>query len=633
MSTNRQRLSVTEFDFDEVKDNLKLFMRNQTEFKDYDFEGSGLSALLDVLAYNTHYLGFNANMLANEMFLDSSQLRSSVVSHAKTLGYTTRSATAAKAVVDVFLNTSNTSATMPAGTVFTSSVGDTSYQFVTIQSVTASLTGSSITFGNVDIYEGSFVSSRYTADTQNVEQRFIINDDRADTTTISIIVQNSATDTIQTTFTQATDIAALTSTSNVYFIQEVENGKYEVYFGDGVLGSAIEDGNIIIINYVVTNKAASNGADTFTSSSAIDTVNSVNVVTVSNAAGGSEPESIESIKYNAPLDYASQGRCVTTEDYKTYVKQLFANTQAVSVWGGEDGSFNPVTGVSDVPEYGKIFISVKSTTGLNLNEIQKAQLVTDLSPYTVASITPVVVDAETLSIILNVNFKFDSNKTISSKESLETLVQSTITNYNTDYLKVFNSIFRHSQFTSLIDDTDSSILSNITTVTLGSLYTPSTSGSFSFTVHFGNQLYNPHSGHNSTSGGIISSTGFHVQDNTNEMFFDDDGAGNLRIYYLVTGARTYYDSYAGTIDYSSGLLSANPVYITAVSNVDGAASSSIRLTAIPTSNDIVSKRNQIVEIDLVNTSVSGGQDTIAVNTAGGSTSYVTSTNYATPSSY
>ena len=633
MAANRQRLSVTEFDFDEVKDNLKLFMRNQTEFKDYDFEGSGLSSLLDVLAYNTHYLGFNANMLANEMFLDSSQLRSSVVSHAKTLGYTTRSATAAKAVVDVFLNTSNTSATMPAGTVFTSSVGDTSYQFVTIQSVTASLTGSSITFDNVDIYEGSFVSSRYTADTQNVEQRFIINDDRADTTTISITVQNSATDTIQTTFTQATDIAALTSTSNVYFIQEVENGKYEVYFGDGVLGSAIEDGNIIIINYVVTNKAASNGADTFTSSSAIDTVNSVNVVTVSNAAGGSEPESIESIKYNAPLDYASQGRCVTTEDYKTYVKQLFANTQAVSVWGGEDGSFNPVTGVSDVPEYGKIFISVKSTTGLNLNEIQKAQLVTDLSPYTVASITPVVVDAETLSIILNVNFKFDSNKTISSKESLETLVQSTITNYNTDYLKVFNSIFRHSQFTSLIDDTDSSILSNITTVTLGSLYTPSTSGSFSFTVHFGNQLYNPHSGHNSTSGGIISSTGFHVQDNTNEMFFDDDGAGNLRIYYLVTGARTYYDSYAGTIDYSSGLLSANPVYITAVSNVDGAASSSIRLTAIPTSNDIVGKRNQIVEIDLVNTSVSGGQDTIAVNTAGGSTSYVTSTNYATPSSY
>ena len=633
MAANRQRLSVTEFDFDEVKDNLKLFMRNQTEFKDYDFEGSGLSALLDVLAYNTHYLGFNANMLANEMFLDSSQLRSSVVSHAKTLGYTTRSATASNAVVDIFLNTTNASATMPAGTVFSASVGDESYQFVTISNVTSSNSGSNIVFDDIRIYEGSYVSSRYVADTQNVEQRFLINDDRADTTTLSVVVQNSATDTTQTTFTQATDISGLTSTSNVYFIQEVEDGQYEIYFGDGILGSAIEDGNIIIMQYVVTNKGAANGASTFTSSSAIDTVNSVNVVTVSISDGGSEPESIESIKYNAPLDYASQGRCVTTEDYKTYVKQLFANTQAVSVWGGEDGSFNPVTGVSDVAEYGKIFISIKSTTGLNLNEIQKAQLVTDLSPYTVASITPVVVDAENLNIILNVNFKFDSNKTTNSRESLETLVQSTITNYNTDYLKVFNSVFRHSQFTSLVDASDTSILSNITTVTLGSFYTPSTSGSFSFTVHFGNQLYNPHSGHNSTSGGIISSTGFYIQDNTNEMFFDDDGAGNLRIYYLVTGARTYYDSFAGTVDYTTGLVSVNPIYITSVSNVDDNASTAIRLTAIPASNDIVGKRNQIVEIDLVNTSVSGGQDTIAVNTAGGSTSYVTSTNYATPSSY
>ena len=633
MAATRKRLSVTEFDFDEVKDNLKIFMRNQSEFKDYDFEGSGLSALLDVLAYNTHYLGFNANMLANEMFLDSSQLRSSVVSHAKTLGYTTRSAISAKATVDVFLNTSNTSATMPAGTVFTSSVGDTSYQFVTIQNVTASLTGSSIAFGNVDIYEGSYVSTRYTADTQNVEQRFIINDDRADTTTLTIKVQNSATDTTSNIYTLATDIAGLTSTSNVYFIQEVEDGKYEVYFGDGILGTAVEDGNIIIINYVVTNKGAANSASVFVSSAAIDTVNSVNIRTVSPAAGGSEPETIESIKFNAPLDYASQGRCVTTEDYKTYVKQLFANTQAVSVWGGEDGSYDNVTGVSDVAEYGKIFISIKSTTGLNLNEVQKAQLVTDLSSYTVASITPVVVDAETLNIILNVNFKFDSNKTIRTKESLESLVQSTITNYNTDYLKVFNSVFRHSQFTSLVDASDTSILSNITTVTLGSFYTPSTSGSFSFTIHFGNQLYNPHSGHNSTSGGIISSTGFYIQDNTNEMFFDDDGVGNLRIYYLVTGSRTYYSSAAGTVDYVSGLVSVNPVYITSVSNVDDNASRAIRLTAIPASNDIVGKRNQIIQIDLVNTSFSGGQDTIAVNTAGGSTGYVTTTNYATPSSY
>ena len=633
MATTRKRLSVTEFDFDEVKNNLKVFMRNQSEFKDYDFEGSGLSALLDVLAYNTHYLGFNANMLANEMFLDSAQLRSSVVSHAKTLGYTTRSSTASKAVVDVFLNTTNASATMPAGTVFTSSVGNTSYQFVTTQSVTAFNSGSFVQFNNVTIAEGSFVATRYTVDTQNVEQRFVINDDRADTTTLTIKVQNSATDTGSATYTRATDIAGLTSTSNVYFLQEVEDGKFEVYFGDGILGNAVEDGNIIIMNYVVTNKGAANGASVFSSSAAIDTVNSVNVRTVSSSAGGSEPESIESVKYNAPLDYASQGRCVTTEDYKTYVRQLFANTQAVSVWGGENGSFNSVTGVSDIAEYGKVFISVKSTTGLNLNKIQKSQLVNDLSPYTVASITPVVVDPESLYIILNCNFKYDSNATTSSKESLETLVSNTISTYNTNYLKVFNSVFRHSQFTSLVDNTDNSILSNITTVSLGSFYTPNTSGSFSFTIQFGNPLFNPHSGHNAAGGGIIASTGFYIQDNTNEMFFDEDGSGNLRIYYLVSGVRTYHSEVAGTVNYATGLVSVNPVYITSVSNVDNNVSTAIRLTASPASTDIVGKRNQIIEIDIINTTITGGQDTIAVNSSGGSTDYITNSTYVTPSSY
>jgi len=633
MATTK-RLTVTELDFDDVKSNLKTFMRNQNEFKDYDFEGSGLSALLDVLAYNTHYLAFNANMLANEMFLDSSQLRSSVVSHAKTLGYTTRSARAAQAVINVYLNTTDTSATMTAGTVFTASIGDTSYQFVTIQDTISTNIGSVIPFNNLSVYEGSFVSTRYTTDTQNVEQRFLINDARADTTTLTVKVQNSSTDSITATYTLATDIAALTSTSNVYFLQEVEDGKFEIYFGDDILGNAVVDGNIIILNYVVTNKGVANSASTFTNSAAIAGISSVNVSTVSASAGGSEPETIQSIKYNAPLDYASQGRCVTAEDYKTYVKQLFPNTQAVSVWGGENGSYNSSTGVSDIAEYGKVFISVKSTTGLNLNEVQKAQLVTDLASYTVASITPVVVDPETLNLILNVNFKYDSSATTRANESLVSLVNSTVTNYNTNYLKVFNSVFRHSQFTGLVDATDSAILSNITTVSLSSSYTPNTLGSYSFTVNLGNPLYNPHSGHNAASGGVIASTGFYVSGNINEMFFDDDGVGNLRIYYLVSGVRTYYLELAGTVDYLTGLISTYPVYITEVSNVDGSASTAIRLTGTPNSTDIVGKRNQILEIDILNTTVTGNQDTIAVSSSGGgSATYNTSSSYVAPSSY
>ena len=638
MPTNPSRLRVTELDFDEIKDNLKTFLKGQTQFRDYDFEGSGMSVLLDVLAYNTHYLGFNANMLANEMFLDTAQNRSSVVSHAKTLGYSTKSARAAKATVHVYLNTSNTSSTIPAGTVFTTTVGgagtvtDASYQFVTVEDVTVTNIGNVVPFNNLLIYEGSYVSTRYTVDNQNVEQRFIINDIRVDTTTLTVKVQNSASDTTQTTFTLATDIAGLTSTSNVYFVQEVENGKFEIYFGDGILGNDVSDGNIVILNYVVTNKGEANGASVFTNSAAIDTITSVNVVTVSDAAGGSEPETIQSIKYNAPLDYASQGRCVTTEDYKTYVKQLFVNTQAVSVWGGENGSYSSVTGVSEVAEYGKVFISVKSTTGLNLNEIQKAQLVTDLSPYTVASITPVIVDPEILYLIPIINFKYDSNATTDSKETLQSLVTDTINSFNATNLKVFNTVFRHSSFTSEIDDTSDAILSNTTTVSLGLFHTPNTTGSFSFTLNFANLLYNPHSGHNAAAGGIVASTGFYISGNTNEMFFDDDGAGVLRIYYLVAGVRTYYDTTAGVVDYGAGTIVVDPIYITTVSNVDEATSRAIRITITPASYDIVGKRNQILEIDTLNVSITGAQDTVAVGSSGG-TGYVTNTNYITPSSY
>ena len=266
MAINTKRLNVTEFDFDEVKDNLKVFLSGQTQFTDYDFEGSGMNALLDVLAYNTHYLGFNANMLANEMFLDSASLRSSVVSHAKTLGYIPNSARAAVATVNISLNTTSvTSATMPAGTIFNSSVNGTDYQFVTADAVTASNTGSSIPFVLTKIYEGTFVTTRYTVDSTDADQRFLVPNRRADTSTLKVVVQNSSSDSTSTTFTQATDITQVTAESDVYFLQEVENGKFEVYFGDGVIGTALSDGNIVILTYVVSNTTDANGASIFKS--------------------------------------------------------------------------------------------------------------------------------------------------------------------------------------------------------------------------------------------------------------------------------------------------------------------------------------------------------------------------------
>jgi hypothetical protein len=635
MAINTKRLNVTEFDFDEVKDNLKVFLSGQTQFTDYDFEGSGMNALLDVLAYNTHYLGFNANMLANEMFLDSASLRSSVVSHAKTLGYIPNSARAAVATVNISLNTtSSTSATMAAGTVFNSTVNGTDYQFVTSDAVTAANTGSSIPFLLVNLYEGTFVTTRYVVDSTDADQRFLVPNRRADTSTLKVVVQNSSSDSTTTTFTQATDITQVTAASDVYFLQEVENGKFEVYFGDGVIGTALSDGNIIILTYVVSNTTAANGASIFKNSSTIGGISDVSVEVVDVANGGSEPETITSIKYNAPLDYASQGRCVTTEDYKVYAKKLYANTQSVQVFGGENGSYDSSLGVIGAADYGKVFISIVSTTGLNLTASEKATLVLNLKKYTVASITPVIINPETTFLILNVSFKYDSSKTTLALSELETEVVSAITSYNTNNLEQFEGVFRHSKVTRLIDDANIAILNNTTNVTLGKLLTPTTTGATTYYIYFNNALYNPHSGHNASAGGILASTGFFISgDTTNEHFLDDNGAGIIRLYYLEAGARVYVDSTAGTINYATGAVFLESLYITSVSDVDGAVSTQVRLTVIPNSKDIVPVRNQILELDLTNSTVIGQVDTVAVGDSGAAGTYTTSTSYSTPSGY
>jgi hypothetical protein len=635
MAINTKRLNVTEFDFDEVKNNLKVFLSGQTEFTDYDFEGSGMNALLDVLAYNTHYLGFNANMLANEMFLDSASLRSSVVSHAKTLGYIPNSARAAVATVNISLNTtSSTSATMSAGTIFNSTVNGTDYQFVTSDAITASNTGSSIPFLLTKIYEGTFVTTRYSVDSTDADQRFLVPNRRADTSTLKVVVQNSSSDSTTTTFTQATDITQVTSESDVYFLQEVENGKFEVYFGDGVIGTALSDGNIVILTYVVSNTTAANGASIFKNSSTIGGISDVSVEVVDVANGGSEPETITSIKYNAPLDYASQGRCVTTEDYKVYAKKLYANAQSVQVFGGENGSFDSSLGVVSAAEYGKVFISIVATTGLNLTATEKKQLVSDFGKYTIASITPVIVDPETTFLILNVSFKYNSNKTSLALSQIESQIVAAITSYNTNNLGEFEQLFRHSQVTRLIDDAQDSILSNTTNVTLGKFFTPTTTEVTSYYIYFNNALYNPHSGHNAASGGILSSTGFFISgDTTNEHFFDDNGEGIVRLYYLQVGKRVYVDSTAGTIDYATGTIFIESIFITTISDVDGVTSTQVRLTVIPNSKDIAPVRNQILELDLTNTTVTGQVDTVAVGDSGAAGNYTTSTSYSTPSGY
>ena len=646
MAINDRRINISQLDFDDIKESLKVFLRGQTEFKDYDFEGSGMSILLDTLAYNTHYLSFNANMLANEMFLDSASLRSSIVSHEKTLGYEVTSARSPVATINIALSTDSATKTMPAGTAFSTTVDDTSYQFVTIADITSSNNGGSVPFDSVKIYEGTYITTKYLVDTSDVEQRFLLADNRADTSTLTVKVQNSASDSTTTTYTKATDITQLSSTSTVYYLQEVDGGRFEVYFGDGVVSKSLVDGNIVIMDYVVTNKTASNGASSFSAPSTIDGVSDITITTVASASGGAEPESLNSIKLQAPLDFSSQGRAVTADDYAVYARKLFPNTQAVSVFGGEDGSFDPSLGVSSTPEYGKVFISIKSTTGLNLSDAQKSQLVSDFAKFKVASVTPVIVDPETTFIILNVTFNYDSTSTTKEKTELETLVNTTIQNYTDTDLEDFNRPFRYSKLTGLIDQTDTAILSNITTVTLARFVTPTTTAATAYTLNFNNPFFHPHDGHNADAGGIIASTGFFIDGGSTEYFFDDDGKGNLRIYSLVAGVRTYLNGQAGTVDYTNGVIKINSVQITSVSNVDGSTSTRFRITVLPDSNDVIPVRNQLLEIDTINTVVVGTVDqtattgrgyTVTTSGTGGETTTTTTvsttTSTATSSSY
>ena len=606
MATTDKRLDISELDFDDIKTNLKTFLRNQSEFTDYDFEGSGMSALLDLLSYNTHYLSMNANLLANEMFIDTASLRSSVVSHAKTLGYTPRSVRASKATVDITLNdTSVTTATLARGTKFSTVVDDITYNFLVNTARTKSRVDNVLTFDNVDLFEGSLITTRYTVDSTNVDQRFIIPDSNADTTTLTVSIQNSSTDTTTTVFTLATDISQVSDTSNSYFLQEIENGQFEVYFGDGVIGKALTDNNIVILEYIVTNKSVANGASTFTPPGSISGSSDNSVTTVSSATGGAEAENIQSIKLNAPLDYASQGRAVTTNDFKVIVPTLFANTQSVSVWGGED---------NDPASYGKVFISVKTTTGSDLTTTQKRNLETSLKSFVVSSIRPEVVDPEIISVRLTTTFKYNSTATIKTNDDLAALVSTTLSDYNNNNLGLFSAPFRYSELIGQIDDSDPSINSNITTVQMSKTFTPSLNSSSSYTIAFNNAFFNPHSGHSS----VISSTGFKLSGNTNELFLQDDGKGVLQTYFLSGTTRIIQNSAFGTVDYLNGKVVISSATIISISNVDNVASTKVRVVATPSSNDVVPLRNDIIEIDISNSSVTGVVDTVS-SSAGSST--------------
>jgi len=619
MASNK--LEVSELDFDDIKSNLKTFLQNQSEFQDYNFEGSGFAVLLDLLAYNTHYLGFNANMLANEMYLDSADIRKNIVSLAKMLGYTPTSPKAPTAVINILINNgSGTSVTMPKGTVFTTSVDGTSYQFVTNAVNTISPSSGVYRFSNISVFEGTLVTFKYTVDSSDPDQRFIIPSVNADTSTLRVQVQNSAVDTTSSTYTIATGITELGTTSKVYFLQEGEDGKFEVYFGDGTIGQSLSDGNIVILEYIVTNKAEANGASTFTLSGNIDGFTNVSITTVSSAQGGADAQSKESIRFNAPLQYAAQDRAVTTTDYETLVQEIYPNAQSVSAWGGED---------DETPVYGVVKIAIKAASGSTLTDATKNSIITQLKKYNVASVRPQIIDPETTTIILTSNVKYDERATTKTADTLRSEIINAIITYNTNTLQQFDSMFRYSKIVQLIDDTDTSILSNITTLKIRKTFTPTISTSTRYDIYFRNAVYNPHTGHKSMSGGVLESSGFKVPNDNNIYFLDDDGSGNVRRYYLVSGVRTYVNNTQGTINYATGQITINSLTVASVENIRGASSTVIELTVQPNSNDIIPVRDQILSIDTANSSITVVADTFVGGSADAGVGYTTASSYGT----
>jgi hypothetical protein len=561
-------------------------------------------------------------MLANEMYLDSADIRKNIVSIAKMLGYTPTSAKSPTAVIDITINNgTGSTVTMNKGTVFTTTVDGTSYQFVTNASHTISPVSGVYKFSSISIYEGTLVTFKYTVDSTDVDQRFIIPSVNADTSTLKVSVQNSVSDTTTSTYTKATGFSSLDDTSKVYFLQETEDGKFEVYFGDGVLGKSLADGNIVILEYVVSNKTEANGASTFNLSGSIDGFTDVSISTISNAQGGAEPQSKESIRYNAPLQYSRQDRAVTTSDYETLVQELYPNAQAVSAWGGED---------EETPVYGVVKIAIKAASGSTLTDATKTSLVTQLKKYNVASVRPEIVDPETTKILLTSTVKYDEKATTKTADTLKSNILTTLTNYNSTTLQKFDSVFRYSKVSKAIDDTDTSILSNITTLKIRKTFTPTLASSTKYDVYFRNAIYNPHTGHKSAEGGVLSSSGFKITGDTSTIFYlDDDGSGNVRRYSLSGATRVYANNTQGTINYTTGQITINSLNIASVENIRGSASSVIELTVKPNSNDIVPVRAQILEIDTQNSNITVIADTFVGGSADAGVGYTTTSSYST----
>ena len=480
---SQNRLQITELDFDTIKTNLKSFLKQQTEFQDYDFEGSGLNVLVNLLAYNTHYNAYYLNMVANESFLDTALLRDSVVSHAKTLGYIPHSKTASTAVINLTIDSGNSTLntlTIPKGYVFNSDLMDKRiFNFVVMDENTVTKSNTSYHFENLNIKEGELTTYTYTYDeASNPKSVFLLPDADIDTSTITVIVKPSASNTTSTVYNKVTDILDVTGASEVFYLQESKGGKYQIYFGDGTVGKKLDDGSVVALTYLLTNGNLANKATGFAQTSAIGGYSTSTIEVLSVAAGGSDRETVEEIKTSSPLQFTTQNRLVTIKDYESYIKKNYPSIDSLSVWGGED----------EVPAvYGKVLISLKPKANYYITEIEKTRILNEIiKPKSIVSVSAEIRDPEFLFILLNNTVKYDSKRTTLSEAILKSSIRNAIISYRDTNLNKFGSIFALSKLQDSIDSISlNGIIGSETVVRLQRRFQPEIGLTSNYKINFG----------------------------------------------------------------------------------------------------------------------------------------------------
>jgi hypothetical protein len=589
-------LRISELDFDTIKTNLKDFLRAQDEFTDYDFEGSGLSVLIDILAYNTHYNAYLANMVNNEMFLDSAVKRSSLVSISKHLGYTPTSTRGSRATLNVTVNNPAglpTTLTLDRYTPFTTTIDGVGYTFYNTDEYTAPAIGTQYTFTDVVVTEGSQFEINYVVANPGPDEKFEIPEVNVDTTTLIVTVQNSYTDLTTSTYTLTNDITGLDGTSKIYYIEESPLGKYQIFFGDGILGKKLEVGNIITIRYISSAGSATNVSNVVSQSFSTTNIggsNNVNISVVSKSSSGAAKESIASIRFNAPRAYSARNRAVTSEDYSALISSSFQDAESISVWGGED---------NDPPIYGKVFISLKPFAGSTISQSTKDSILNSvLKNKKVLAIQPEFVDPEYYHINLTPYVVYNQNITTKTQSNIETIVRNTITNYFTNDLQKFNKDFNKSKLIKNILESDPSIESVLITIKIQKRLILTLGRVNSFIDENSIKLQNA-----IVPGTLVSSRFFVLSQNTltlanmvdvpSEMPPDPAGIGTLRLINSNTGVAL--ESNIGTINYASGEVSISSFTPRALQNTV----SDFRVTASvqETSQNIRANRNQILVLD------------------------------------